>query len=71
MKLRSIVALCLILLFCVACIGGPSSAELATYNTIAPDHKVYVENDPMLDAAQKAARLDLLESWRIRVGGAK
>lgn len=70
MKLRSLIALCLILLLCVACIG-PTSAELATYNTIAPDHRAYVEADPKLDAGQKAARLDLLESWRIRVGGAR
>lgn len=70
MKPRSLFALCLILLLCVSCVG-PSSAELATYNTIGPDHKVYVKNDPKLDVDQKRARFDLIESWRIRVGGAK
>jgi hypothetical protein len=69
MKPRALLAFLLLLLF-GACVG-PTPAELATYQVVAPDHKRYVENDPQLDAAQKAARFDLLESWRVRVGASK
>lgn len=47
---------------------GPNPAEVATYEAIAPAHRAYVEADPLLDPAQKQARFDLLEAWRLRVG---
>ena len=61
--------LCCVLLL-ASCIG-PTQAELATYQAIGPAHKSYVTSDANLDAASKQARLDLLEAWRIRVGGAQ
>lgn len=54
-----------------SCVLPPTEAELATYQAVAPDHRAYVEADTKLDVQQKQRRLDLLESWRIRVGGAK
>lgn len=59
-----------ILLFAPACTTTP--AERATYDAIAPAHAAYVQNDANLTAQEKQRRLDLLESWRLRVvGGAK
>lgn len=63
-------SLCLFLLV-TACVGQPDPAEIATYETVAPAHREYVLADPKLDAGARQARLDLLESWRLRVGGAK
>lgn len=60
----------LILLLLAGCVG-PTDAEKATYDAIAPAHRLYVTNDANLTAMQKQARLDLLESWRIRVEVAK
>lgn len=54
-----------------ACVMPPTQAELLTYQTVAPDHARYVEADPTLAPDQKQRRLDLLEAWRVRVGGAK
>jgi hypothetical protein len=46
-------------------------ADVSTYQQIGPAHAAYVQADPALTAEQKQRRLDLVESWRIRVGGAK
>lgn len=60
----------LILLALTSCVG-PTDAETATYAAIAPAHKQYVINDANLTPMQKQLRLDLLESWRIRVEAKK
>lgn len=52
-----------------ACTSTP--AEVATFNAVAPEYAAYVQADPNLQPAQKQARLDLIESWRLRVGVAK
>ncbi len=62
------VLLCAMLLS--GCVG-PTGAEKATYETIAPEHRAYVEADETLNAGQKQRRFDLLESWRIAVGAEK
>lgn len=67
MKHRTKGALALFL-FATACVLPPTQAELATYETVAPEHRAYVEADPRLDVTAKQRRLDLLEAWRIRVG---
>lgn len=41
-------------------------ADRATYEAIAPDHRMYVTNDPSLSQDQKTRRLDLLNSWDLR-----
>ncbi len=46
-------------------------ADLSTYEQIGPAHVASVQADPTLTAEQKQRRVDLVESWRIRVGGAK
>jgi hypothetical protein len=56
---------------CPACVLPPTEAEKSTHDVVAPAHRAYVEADPLLDAGAKQRRLDLLESWRVRVGGAK
>ena len=68
MAMRAI-AVILALLLLTGCALPPTQAELATYQAVAPEHRAYVENDQKLDVLQKQRRLDLLESWRIRVGG--
>lgn len=65
--MKSILVCLLLLAGCV----GPNPAEVATYEAVAPAHQRYVEADATLDAAQKQARYDLLESWRKRVGGVR
>lgn len=62
--------LCAVLLLLAGCVG-PSPAEKATYEVVAPAHRSYVQADPSLSVEQKQARYDLLESWRLRVGGGK
>jgi len=49
----------------------PSQAEADTYRAIAPEYATYVQDDPKLDLLQKQRRLDLIETWRQRVGVAK
>lgn len=61
----------LLTLTLASCVGGPTPAELATYQAVAPDHRRYVERDFTLTDEQRQTRLDVLESWRIRVGGRK
>lgn len=63
--------------FCLASCQTPSkayvAADAATYNVLAPAHRAYVSNDESLGDAERQRRLDLLESWRIRIekaGGA-
>lgn len=56
---------------CAACVAPTTQAELLTYQAIAPAHAQYVQADPLLAPDQKQRRLDLLEAWRLRVGGAK
>lgn len=48
---------------------GPSEAERATVDAIAPEYSAYVQADPRLDAEQKARRLRTIETWQRRVGG--
>lgn len=65
------VLLFLLLAFLFSSCVGPNEAERATYQVIGPAHAAYVQADQNLTPAQKQARLDLIESWRLRVGGAK
>lgn len=60
---RTILAALAILSAC-----NTTPAERATYDAIAQDHAVYVQNDPKLTAEQVTRRLDLLHAWGIRVG---
>lgn len=60
----------LVLLF-VSCVGGPSPADLATYQAIGKDYVRYVEADLSLTESQRQSRRDLVESWRLRVGAAR
>ena len=57
-------------LACTSCCT-PAPAELATYEALSPAYLRYVEADEALTEEQKVARRDLIESWRIRVGGEK
>lgn len=66
MKNRALVGLLALLL--ASCVLPPTQAEQLTYKAIAPDHARYVNADPALDPMAKQRRLDLLETWRIRVG---
>lgn len=59
------------LLLAAGCTLPPTQAELLTFQAIAPDHAVYVQQDVNLPPDAKQRRLDLLEAWRIRVGGQK
>lgn len=61
----------LVLLSLAGCEAGPSAAERATYQAVAPDHRRYVERDFTLTDEQRQTRFDLLESWRLRVGAPK
>lgn len=67
MRNRSILAA--FLLFALPSCAPITPAERATYDAIAPEHATYVQNDPNLAPDQKQRRLNLLEAWRIRVGG--
>jgi len=42
-------------------------ADKMTYEAIAPDYRTYVEDDANLDEAAKAARIRLLNSWKMRL----
>lgn len=57
------------LILLLASCTGPNEVERSTYTAIAPAHRAYVEADQTLTVEQKQARFDLLESWRLRVGG--
>jgi hypothetical protein len=54
-----------------SCVGGASPAELATYEAIAPEYSTYIVNDMSLSAEQKQRRATTIETWRLRVGGAR
>lgn len=71
MTRRTTVAAVGLLLLLGACALPPSQAEMLTYQAIAPDHAIYVQQDLNLPPDAKQRRLDLLEAWRIRVGGGK
>lgn len=64
-------ALALICASSLTSCGAITPADKLTHDEIAPAHAAYVQADPVLTAEQKQRRLDLLESWRVRVGGAK
>lgn len=51
------------------CVLPPSAAELHTYHAVAPEYRAYVEADPTLPPDAKQRRYDMLEAWRLRVGG--
>jgi hypothetical protein len=61
----------ILLLALAGCVLPPTEAEKKTYERIAPAHARYVLADPELQPDEKQRKLDLLESWRIRVGAAK
>lgn len=42
-------------------------ADAATYNSLGQAHRAYVEADPDLTAEERARKLRVLDSWRIRV----
>ena len=46
------------------------TAEAATYDAVAPEHRVYIHSDPNLSADQVARRDRTLDTWAIRVGRA-
>lgn len=56
----------LVALLCAGCCG-PSDAERATCRVIGPEFVRYVDADPSLSPEQKQDRLDLVESWTLRV----
>ena len=58
-------------LLLTGCVLPPTEADRLTFEAIAPDHARYVLADPALPADAKQRRLDLLEAWRLRVGGAR
>lgn len=72
---RRLSPLAFITLGCCAAVStacmGPSEAERLTFQQIAPDHRRYVEADSTLAADAKQRRLDLLQAWGVRVGGAR
>jgi hypothetical protein len=61
----------LLALLACSCTLPPTQAERLTYESIAPAHARYVMGDAALDPLAKQRRLDLLETWRIRVGAPK
>lgn len=66
---RNTIRVALLGLSLTSCTVPPTQAELLTYEAIAPAHAQYVSQDPNLSPDAKQRRLDLLEAWRIRVGG--
>ena len=60
-----------LLLLCASCAGGATPAELATYESIAPEYQSYVDADPKLSQEEKQRRFNTIETWRLRVGGGK
>lgn len=58
-------------LLLTGCVLPPSDADRLTFEAVAPDHARYVQADPTMPADAKQRRLDLLEAWRLRVGGAR
>lgn len=54
-----------------SCTIPPTQAELATYQAVAPEYAAYVISDPNMPPDGIQRRLDLVESWRIRVGAQK
>lgn len=64
---RSLILCCLL----SSCVLPPTQAELQTYEVVAPAHAAYVSADQSLPPDAKQRRLDLLEAWRVRVGGKK
>jgi ABC-type oligopeptide transport system substrate-binding subunit len=70
-KLRRLRRFLAILVGAAATACSVTEAEVQTYKSIAPEYRAYVQEDATLQPEQKQRRVDLLESWRIRVGVAK
>jgi hypothetical protein len=58
----------LLILSVGSCQAGPSPADVATYEAIAPEYRAYVTADPALGNEEKTRRFTTLETWRLRVG---
>lgn len=58
-----------LLLYCFLMSGccGPSDAERRTCRVVGAEYLRYVDADPALSAEQKQDRVDLVQSWRMRV----
>jgi len=50
------------------CASSPSEAEIKTYKIVSVEYKTYVTKDLNLSESAKQRRLDLIETWRIRLG---
>lgn len=66
--LAGLLSVLVVLLVLSACtpVQAYVEADRATYQAIAPDHRMYVQNDPALSGEQKARRFNLLDSWDLR-----
>lgn len=47
------------------------AADRATFEAVAPEYRAYVEQDSVLDGAQKERRFRTLETWLVRLEAAE
>lgn len=67
---KTVAALCAVAVL-AGCTMPPTQAELLTFQAVAPEYAAYIVGDPNMPPDGVQRRLDLIESWRIRVGAPK